>query len=499
MSISEANIGTNFTDYYNQFCNFNFELNKMYNTIGLSRYALLVNKQIAYKRRLDLDHPNICTIWIEVKPKKGKKIIIMGGYRHWKLPLIIDPDNKKEKNIKQLERLKIMLEQWQTAINENKDVIVITDNNLDSNPGADHNKIHKVQNLYDLLFEHLTQNNITTHNYQFTRHQANTNPSIIDHIYSNCKGKLRPVETIKTLYSDHCILKTSFISSQSIYNPKFMRIRNYKLLTKTRLTKYFNENEMLNTVFNFNDPNIIAEIIQIEINSIIESIAPSKHIQCANNYMPYLDEDMRIEIMETNKLLTDAITSKDTDKWRLYRHKRNLTQKNIKNKKREYLQEKFSTLKDKWKFLKKYTNSNKQAPPDKINLHGEIITSPRILAQITNEFFIKKIENIRKSFTWTKVTPIEILTKLIPRSENELKIPLMTVDEMNGTIKGLKNSSSCGHDNINNKIIIKKNYLISPHLTHLVNNILINNTVPDIFKLSRILPLSKPDRNREKN
>ena len=35
---------------------------------------------------------------------------------------------------------------------------------------------------------------------------------------------------------------------------------------------------------------------------------------------------------------------------------------------------------------------------------------------------------------------------------------------------------------------------ISPHLTHMINTILTTNTVPDIFKISRILPISKPGK-----
>ena len=49
-----------------------------------------------------------------------------------------------------------------------------------------------------------------------------------------------------------------------------------------------------------------------------------------------------------------------------------------------------------------------------------------------------------------------------------------------------------GHDDITFKIIKKLADEIAPHLCHLINSILYTETFPDIYKISRILPISKP-------
>ena len=95
LALSEANIDNTYLDYIAQFSPYNFELNKMFNKIGNSRNAILINNKIPYKRRYDLEDENTCTIWIEISVSKKKKLLFMGGYRQWNLPKNYDPENNK--------------------------------------------------------------------------------------------------------------------------------------------------------------------------------------------------------------------------------------------------------------------------------------------------------------------------------------------------------------------------------------------------------------------
>ena len=64
-------------------------------------------------------------------------------------------------------------------------------------------------------------------------------------------------------------------------------------------------------------------------------------------------------------------------------------------------------------------------------------------------------------------------------------------------INKAKNSNSSGYDDINMKFLKKCKIKLAPHITHMINTILITKKFPRIFKISRILPLSKPtlDKN----
>ena len=96
------------------------------------------------------------------------------------------------------------------------------------------------------------------------------------------------------------------------------------------------------------------------------------------------------------------------------------------------------------------------------------------------------------SFTPHAVGALDILKYLIPRNENVFVLPQITLSETIKMIKNIKNSNATGHDDISNKIIKKLTQQIAPHLCHLINSIIITEIFPDIYKISRILPLSKP-------
>ena len=61
-------------------------------------------------------------------------------------------------------------------------------------------------------------------------------------------------------------------------------------------------------------------------------------------------------------------------------------------------------------------------------------------------------------------------------------------------LKNLKISNCTGYDSIPFKIIKKCGYTIAPHITHIINNIINTGTFPDILKIARLLPLSKPGK-----
>ena len=68
LALSEANIYTSeHLDYLNKIDGYKIETNLMSKYIGFSRNAILIKNDINYTRRLDLEHPIICTIWIQIK------------------------------------------------------------------------------------------------------------------------------------------------------------------------------------------------------------------------------------------------------------------------------------------------------------------------------------------------------------------------------------------------------------------------------------------------
>ena len=90
----------------------------------------MIKEDIIYKRRTDLEDQETSTIWIELTIPKNKPILIASIYRQWSLPQILNIKNSNS-IIKQTERWEKVLGNWEKAIKEKKEVIVLTDDNMD--------------------------------------------------------------------------------------------------------------------------------------------------------------------------------------------------------------------------------------------------------------------------------------------------------------------------------------------------------------------------------
>ena len=81
-----------------------------------------------------------------------------------------------------------VLGKWENAINEKKEVIILTDNNMD-HENDNYNNNYKIITIRERMTQFLSENNITTHNKDPTFYINQTPTSCIDLIYSNCPQK----------------------------------------------------------------------------------------------------------------------------------------------------------------------------------------------------------------------------------------------------------------------------------------------------------------------
>ena len=267
------------------------------------------------------------------------------------------------------------------------------DDNLDSNQNSMHNKIYKLKDLHDVKKIHLDTYNISQHNFKNTHFRKQRNPSCIDHIFSNCPNNINNVTTHTNCMSDHSILTANYNTKNIKTYPKFIKIRKWNKLTKNKLKHEIEHSEQLNSIFSYTDPDLIANILQIELNSIIDHFTEPKIIQFTKKYIPFYNEELRNNIYENNKLLTKAIDSNEIEDWRNFKNKRNSMQKDIQKVKTSYYKEKFENNKDKWKILKEIHENKKQQTPNNITFENKQVTSPKEMANIATNYFIEKFKS----------------------------------------------------------------------------------------------------------
>merc|ERR1712240_1009178 len=245
----------------------------------------------------------------------------------WSLPQILNIKNSNSIQ-NQTDRWEKVLGKWENAIKEKKEVIGLIDDNMDIN-NENYNNNYKIVTIRERTTQFLSENNITTHNKDPTFFIKQTPTSCLDHIYSNCLQKLTHITTINNGQSDHAMITAIYHTKAPINNPKIIYTRPKYLLTEHKLNKYLSNNDIIQTGFNYTDPDLIAEIIMKEFNNIIDMIAPQTKRQVRKNYTPYLNKETRKEKHKLHKLHTKAKHTQEFNHWREYKNQKATLNKKI--------------------------------------------------------------------------------------------------------------------------------------------------------------------------
>ena len=91
----------------------------------------MVNNNISYKRRYDLENEFISSIWVQVNITKNINLLVCSFYRQWQLPSNIR-DTYNGDLCNQINRYKLFNEQISKANKLNKNIIILMDDNINT-------------------------------------------------------------------------------------------------------------------------------------------------------------------------------------------------------------------------------------------------------------------------------------------------------------------------------------------------------------------------------
>ena len=148
------------------------------------------------------------------------------AYRQWRL--VKQADHKSASVGAQLERWRMLLGKWESALRENKEVITMMDANIDfltwrHNDLPTYHSSFKLKPLIDTLFEKILPLGVTQLVKEATRIQRGCPKTGLDHVYSNKIDKISHVQTYLTGMSDHKLVK---VIRQSKASPKVHQEEN---------------------------------------------------------------------------------------------------------------------------------------------------------------------------------------------------------------------------------------------------------------------------------
>ena len=490
--IDESNINKNNDDHKNEFPQYDFE-HKFENNSDITRTTMMFKKDsISYECLKQLENENIATIWTKIKITPKKSVLVMGGYRQWKLPHTANQNNSGSTQ-KQIERFQAIINQIKKARKINKNIIILMDSNIDLHDQMNRADIKELKEIYN---EMLLELNLTILNKENTRHRSGNVSSYLDHIICEDKGNIDNIKTIHSYFSDHDVIIANYFTGETIFTPQFRWNINFTNLTPENLKSKIDANEKLKNIDSLQSSEEVWLTIFNELNAIINELAPRTRVQIKKRHKKYFNKAIKAEMKNVDRQLCIAIQTNNNEEWRLFRHMRNSLYKNIETRKKEYYENCFKCKKQTWNVIKEETQDSNTNVPIKLIFDDEYVTKPIEISNKLNSHLIDKVVNTNQEFEDIDMEPIELLSRLIPRVKNQMVLPKIKRKETYNIIKKMKNSSTCGHDRMNARIMKMIPSHISRLLTTAINKSIEESKYPAILKRTRILPILKKGKTR---
>ena len=115
-----------------------------------SRTMVLIKEDLKYTRLYELENDLNSLIIIKIELENCDSVILISGYRQWRLPAKINLNNKScEPKLKK--KFKTYLECIKKALGLGLDVICLQDTNIDTSPNNNHNIKYNIRELYNIF------------------------------------------------------------------------------------------------------------------------------------------------------------------------------------------------------------------------------------------------------------------------------------------------------------------------------------------------------------
>ena len=466
--------------------------------LSVSRVSVFVHKDIQAKLRPDLMSSKFSSVWLELGHQHQRKVLLCNLYREWQY--LNQSDDVSKSIPAQYERWSGFIDQWEMALNEGKEVLVVGDVNLDflkfDNSLTSNIQVYRLQNFAQLIFDRIYSQGVVQCIKEPTHFWPGQEPSCIDHMYTNHPEKLSHPRVIANGGSDHKLILCTRYTKQIVSKPRMICKRSYKNFNPEIFLQEV-RGLPLWQVYSCEDPEVAVETLTSFLNEILGRLAPLKTFQVRKHYCPWITDYTKNLIYQRNLAQVEAQKfNKNTD-WEVYRVLRNQVNSRLKKEKLLWQKKKMvevsSDPSNSWKSVKGWLGWTTGGPPKQLFDGVRLCNKPSELSNIMNRFFVDKVKNIRCELPFSADDPLSSVKKLMKDKKCKLKFKTVHPDIVLEIINSLKNKKSCGSDNIDSYIVKLAKHELLPAITHIINLSITTNCFPQQWKLAKVVPLLKKE------
>ena len=334
-----------------------------------------------------------------------------------------------------------------------------------------------------------------------TRHQGeNQKPSCLDHIYMNFPDQVKYSVNKAFGGGDHncvgVVVKTKrFIQQGEEFISRCWGKVNWSW--GKYLLKY---SSVFYKAFSFKDPNEILDSIEVELRTVMDTIAPEQIIKIKPGSQRWMTAKV-LKKLEIRDKLKEAWHKSgcpvDLRKFREARTEARLLVRRAKEAQVEADLE-VKDLKKRWKKIKVITGGEPDSgPPTEIVEAGVTYKEDVDIANVLNQGFRQKVDGILSRVKMDPKRAMELFEEYAQGLEKKNgkfgKFEFTEVDckVVRDACMSLQNTAALGTDGIPTIVIKELSWELAPYLAYLINTIFRTGVFPDRWRQGIITPIHK--------
>ena len=339
-----------------------------------------------------------------------------------------------------------------------------------------------------------------------TRHRGSQEPACLDHIYVNNPQSIKYSVNKPYTSSDHncvgAVIKTQrYILGNEEFISRCWGSVNWNWgRYLVRYSSHFYK------IFRHKDPNSILDAIEVELRTIMDTIAPEQLVKIKPGQQRWMTKHIKEQLEYRDKLKQVWHKSglpADERKWKEVRTEVRFKVRRAKESQVEAELE-VKDLKKRWKRINRITGGSdtNTGPPTELVHEGNTYIDPTNIANLLSEGFKGKVDGIMER---CKADPVEAMRLFEPYAKRlEAKhgkfkgFDFREVDcgEVRKACMSLNNTPSLGTDKIPTILIKQLSRELAPYLCFLINQIIRTGIFPDRWRQGLISPIFKNSGSR---
>lgn len=433
-------------------------------TVGYGGVLAWVSNDIACKRRLDLELPDIEAMWLEIRTT-NKKFLLCVAYRAPGMQSLL------------------FWEKMQESINliNSQDIFrILVTGDLNSDPGTPAGVC---------MSDFVSANEMFTHISEPTRITLHSQ-TILDQFISNVATFVQRTNIHPPISNcDHCVISANLSFKIPKGNTYVRRMWNFK---NTTFDSYREKLRDYNWDY-CTDPNLnIDEAVDSwtkEILKIASSTIPNRVVTIRTNDKSWYSTKLRKLRRKKDKKHEIAKRNNTPEAWHQYRDQRNLYYSQIRKAKIDYDEKLYSEVNEEnishkrwWSLVKSINKSNCKDTYPPLIVGEDILTDDLDKANAFNNYFIKA------SVIEDKNARVPDVNRIMAGAFENLTV---TIQDVLDQLKSLDISKSYGPDLISPRFLKEGADILAAPLCKIINNSLLQQVVPSAWKRANVIPIYK--------